>query len=181
MAIPENRVAHERRPCPPLQFIESHQLMPYIGLIPANEVHEWALSQILSNTGSLYNPDHFHLVDADVRFMWASSACEKKGRHVLGQAEEVAMRAGGWQKARMEQQMHEWFGEVVASTRINRYEKGVHEVNIETAQLLANVLEVPLAYLYTADNELAELMLLFLQLSQNERSDLLKRLQSSQS
>ncbi|MBV6690553.1 helix-turn-helix domain-containing protein [Serratia quinivorans] len=71
--------------------------------------------------------------------------------------------------------------EFVASTRINRYEKGVHEVNIETAQLLANVLEVPLAYLYTADNELAELMLLFLQLSQNERSDLLKRLQSSQS
>ncbi|MEX3239351.1 helix-turn-helix domain-containing protein [Serratia quinivorans] len=71
--------------------------------------------------------------------------------------------------------------EFVASARINRYEKGVHEVNIETAQLLANVLEVPLAYLYTADNELAELMLLFLQLSQNERSDLLKRLQSSQS
>lgn len=69
--------------------------------------------------------------------------------------------------------------EFVASTRINRYEKGVHEVNIETAQLLANVLEVPLAYLYTADNELAELMLLFLQLSQNERSDLLKQLQSS--
>lgn len=70
--------------------------------------------------------------------------------------------------------------EFVASTRINRYEKGVHEVNIETAQLLANVLEVPLAYLYTADNELAELMLLFLQMSQNERSDLLKQMQSSQ-
>lgn len=70
--------------------------------------------------------------------------------------------------------------EFVASTRINRYEKGVHEVNIETAQLLANVLEVPLAYLYTADNELAELMLLFLQLSQNERSELLKQLKSSQ-
>ncbi|CAI1105765.1 helix-turn-helix domain-containing protein [Serratia quinivorans] len=70
--------------------------------------------------------------------------------------------------------------EFVASTRINRYEKGVHEVNIETAQLLANVLEVPLAYLYTADNELAELMLLFLKMSPNERSDLLKQLQSSQ-
>jgi transcriptional regulator with XRE-family HTH domain len=70
--------------------------------------------------------------------------------------------------------------EFVASTRINRYEKGVHEVNIETAQLLANVLEVPLAYLYTADNELAELMLLFLTLSQNERSELLGQLRSSQ-
>ncbi|HBP9597365.1 TPA: hypothetical protein L7F91_005270, partial [Escherichia coli] len=45
-------------------------------------------------------------------FLWASNAFEKKGRSVLGQAEEVAMRAGGWQKARMEQQMYEWFGRV---------------------------------------------------------------------
>jgi hypothetical protein len=86
--------------------------MPYIGLVPANEVKEWLLSQILSDTGSLHNPDHSHLMDADIQFMWVSSAFEKKGRYVLGQAEEVAMRAGGWQKARMEQQMHEWFGEV---------------------------------------------------------------------
>ncbi|MGL4858243.1 MAG: helix-turn-helix domain-containing protein, partial [Enterobacteriaceae bacterium] len=33
--------------------------------------------------------------------------------------------------------------EFVASTRINRYEKGVHEASIEVAQQLAEVLEVP--------------------------------------
>jgi hypothetical protein len=44
--------------------------------------------------------------------MWASSSFEKQGRVVLGQAEQVAFRAGGWQKARMEQQMRDWFGEV---------------------------------------------------------------------
>lgn len=86
--------------------------MPYIGLVPANEVKEWLISQILSDTGILHNPDHSHLLDADIQFMCASSAFEKKGRYVLGQAEEVAMRAGGWQKARIEQQMHEWFDEV---------------------------------------------------------------------
>lgn len=47
--------------------------------------------------------------------------------------------------------------EFVASTRINRYEKGVHEANTETIQLLADALEVPLAYFYTADDGLAEL------------------------
>ncbi|WP_427193188.1 putative metallopeptidase [Serratia marcescens] len=104
--------SHERRPYPPLRFIEDHQLTPYIGLVPANEVQEWVQRQIIDDAGSLFNPDHGHLADADLRFMWASSAFEKKGRHVLGQAEEVAMRAGGWQKARMEQQMHEWFGDV---------------------------------------------------------------------
>ncbi|HGM6992082.1 TPA: putative metallopeptidase [Serratia marcescens] len=33
--------SHERRPYPPLRFIEDHQLTPYIGLVPANEVQEW--------------------------------------------------------------------------------------------------------------------------------------------
>ena len=32
----------------------------------------------------------------------------------MGQAEQVVFRAGGWQKARMEQQMRDWFGEVPA-------------------------------------------------------------------
>ncbi|WP_145546711.1 putative metallopeptidase, partial [Yersinia intermedia] len=72
----------------------------------------WVNSQILSDEGELHNPDHGHLIDADIKIMWASSAFEKQGRTVLGQAEQVAMRAGGWQKARMEQQMYEWFGDV---------------------------------------------------------------------
>lgn len=48
--------------------------------------------------------------------------------------------------------------EFVASTRINRYEKGVHQANIEIVQKLATVLEVPLAYFYTDDDELASLL-----------------------
>lgn len=44
--------------------------------------------------------------------MWASDSFAKKGRLVLGQAEQVMLRAGGWQKARMEQQMYEWFGRI---------------------------------------------------------------------
>lgn len=39
-------------------------------------------------------------------------------------------------------------GEDVASTRVNRYERGVNEVDIATARALAKVLGVPLASLY---------------------------------
>ncbi|WP_447867196.1 putative metallopeptidase [Rahnella bonaserana] len=98
------------RPMPDLSL--SEEFHPYNRLIPAPEIMEWVNLQIISEEGQLHNPDHAHLADADIRFMWAAAAFEKKGRAVLGQAEEVAMRAGGWQKARMEQQMHEWFGEV---------------------------------------------------------------------
>ncbi|WP_392566216.1 helix-turn-helix transcriptional regulator [Utexia brackfieldae] len=49
--------------------------------------------------------------------------------------------------------------EFVASTRINRYEKGIHEVNLETAGKLAEVLGVPLAYFYAESDGLAQLIL----------------------
>lgn len=85
-----------------------------IRLIPAPEVWEWVQTEILADTGSIHNEDHAHLIDADVRVMWASAVFTKKGRTVVGQAEQVAFRAGGWQKARMEQQMLDWFGDVPA-------------------------------------------------------------------
>ncbi|WP_313083584.1 putative metallopeptidase [Atlantibacter sp.] len=101
-----------QRPYPPPQFIDNPDFKPYIRLIPAEGVHEWIHTGILSEEGTLHNPDHFHLLEADIVFMWASNAFAKKGRTVLGQCEEVMMRAGGWQKARMEQQMYEWFGRI---------------------------------------------------------------------
>ncbi|MDE5425542.1 putative metallopeptidase [Raoultella ornithinolytica] len=101
----------ERRPYPPVNFTGENWL-PYTRLIPATEIGEWVNEHILSEEGRIHNPDHTHLLDADVAFMWASGAFEKKGRYVLGQCEQVMLRAGGWQKARMEQQMHEWFGRI---------------------------------------------------------------------
>ncbi|MBC3345429.1 hypothetical protein HU811_02115 [Pseudomonas sp. SWRI196] len=103
------------RPMPPASLLVLSELTDMgIRLAPAPEVWEWLQVEILANTGSIHNPDHAHLIDADVRVMWASSAFEKQGRTVLGQAEQVAFRAGGWQKARMEQQMRDWFGDVPA-------------------------------------------------------------------
>jgi hypothetical protein len=75
-------------------------------------VWEWIQGEILADTGSIHNEDHAHLIYAPVRILWASSCFEKQGRTVLGQAESVMFRAGGWQKARQEQQMVDWFGEV---------------------------------------------------------------------
>lgn len=83
-------------------------------LSPAPELQEWIERAILAAGGPLHNPDHAHLVDADLAFLWASSGLLKAGRVVLGQAEQVMFRAGGWQKARQEQQMIEWFGRVPA-------------------------------------------------------------------
>ncbi len=98
------------RPAPPASVLDMVGLSPR--LTPAPEVWEWLQAQILADTGSIHNEDHAHLIDADIRVMWASSSFKKQGRRVLGQAEQVAFRAGGWQKARMEQQMRDWFGDI---------------------------------------------------------------------
>lgn len=104
-----------KRPMPPKGLGPLDDFDNYsFSFAPAPEVWEWLQAEILADTGSIHNEDHAHLLDADIRVMWASSSFEKQGRTVLGQAEQVAFRAGGWQKARMEQQMRDWFGEVPA-------------------------------------------------------------------
>lgn len=98
------------RPAPPDALL-SNDLFGTI-LAPALGLAAWAQQTILAEDGPLHNPDHAHLLDADLGFLWASSAFTKRGRTVVGQAEQVMIRAGGWQKARQEQQLREWFGHV---------------------------------------------------------------------
>lgn len=100
----------ERRPMP-LDGLGDPQTDPDAkGFIPAHEVLTWVMENIVSEAGSLHNPDHIHLQDAPIAFLWAASGFAKKGRSVIGQAEELTFRAGPWQKGRQEQQMIEWFG-----------------------------------------------------------------------
>lgn len=49
--------------------------------------------------------------------------------------------------------------ESCSSARISRYESGVHEPPFATAKQLANALNVPTAYLYCEEDELAEIIL----------------------
>lgn len=48
--------------------------------------------------------------------------------------------------------------EFVASTRVNRYETGVHQPDLQTLQRLAAVLGLPTAYFYAEDDDLAQLI-----------------------
>ena len=61
-----------------------------IRLTPATEVWEWLQAEILVDNGSIHNEEHAHLIDADIRVMWASAAFTKKEHTVVGQAEQVA-------------------------------------------------------------------------------------------
>lgn len=94
---------HSARPLPPADLDR---------IIPADGVPDWVRGKILSTEGGVHNPEHAHLIDADLEFLWAPTGFTKQMRTVIGQAEEVMIRAGGWQKLRQEQQFHDWFGRV---------------------------------------------------------------------
>lgn len=66
----------------------------------------------------------------------------------------------------------------VASPRVNQYEKGKHMPDSSTVRQLAEVLGVPVAYLFAEDEDLAKLILLWSDLSSTEKRELLEKLKN---
>ena len=65
----------------------------------------------------------------------------------------------------------------VASTRINRYELGIHRPDLLTVRKLAKVLDVPVAFFFAdEDDEIAELLLLYVKASASKRLESLRLL-----
>ena len=99
------------RPYPPKELgqFESYPL----NIIPALDMALWVTETFLNPSSKLYNNDHFHLENAmtgTIEFMWAATSYIKQTKQVIGQAEQLMFRSGGWQKVRQEQQFYEWFG-----------------------------------------------------------------------
>ncbi|TFI47650.1 XRE family transcriptional regulator [Diaphorobacter sp. DS2] len=63
------------------------------------------------------------------------------------------------------------------SRRISRYELGTHEPPVKTARLIADALNVPLAYLYCEDEDIATLLLKLRQLPEVLRGQVVREWQ----
>ncbi len=64
----------------------------------------------------------------------------------------------------------------VASTRINRYEVGVHKADFQIAVQLARVLNVPAAFLYSENDEIAAVLVALHRASAAMRKHLIAQL-----
>ena len=99
------RAALGGRPLPPDELLDVPGRFA-----PAAPLLDWARAVFLSDTGPLYNADHDHLAYASLAFLWTSTGYRKQGRVVAGQAEMPSVQGNAWLRARMEQQLVEWFG-----------------------------------------------------------------------
>ena len=68
--------------------------------------------------------------------------------------------------------------EMSASARMNQYERGKHAPDWLTVEKLSVVLEVPTAYFYAADDDVALLLLAFHRLPAHKRASILKIVQA---
>lgn len=60
-----------------------------------------------------------------------------------------------------------------ASTRISRYENGIHSIEINTAERIAKALDVPLSFFYAPTDDLAKLNRIFYGLDHDKQLELL--------
>lgn len=66
----------------------------------------------------------------------------------------------------------------VAATRINRYERAVHDPDSDTAAKIADRLGLPLAYFYSDNEALAEVVLTFAHLPPEKQQEALAALRA---
>lgn len=79
---------------------------------PAPDLRDWMTSSFLEEGGPLGNPDHGHLVGANIGVLWTNIRNTSKGRIVVGQCEfkPPGGTMGKWARARAKAQLRGWFG-----------------------------------------------------------------------
>ena len=79
---------------------------------PSQDLETWARSTFIQEDGPLANPDHGHLNEAVIGFLWTNVANARAARAIIGQAElgDPVGAMGKWARARAKLQVEAWFG-----------------------------------------------------------------------
>jgi hypothetical protein len=99
------------RPMPPEVLFGIDEFKAFV---PASDVASWVEATFFDPSSPVANPEHAHLADAHIGYLWTTVENNRKGKRVIGQCETGSPQGamGKWSKARAEQQVVEWFGSV---------------------------------------------------------------------
>lgn len=91
-------------PKPPSRLLEA--IHPTFA--PAPDIRDWAYATFIEEGAPLQNPDHEHLKDAQILFLWSSIPFTKTGRQVVGTAQRGFQSGSLGKKELIEQRFREW-------------------------------------------------------------------------
>jgi hypothetical protein len=99
------------RPYPPAELFDP---MAPATFVPDDGLTAWLLETFVAEDAELLNEDHAHLRFATIGALWTNVGNSRQKRRIVGQCELGQPRAtqGKWAKARAEQQILGWFGDV---------------------------------------------------------------------
>ena len=97
------------RPQPPEDLLEG---LPIRACVPAPDLADWLMATFIAEGAPLENEDHIHLREARIGCLWCAVPNRRQMLAVAGTAEIPMARGGAWAKARHDQQLEEWFGDV---------------------------------------------------------------------
>jgi hypothetical protein len=100
------------RPHPPAALLGVEGASTKTPIRPADDLVTWVRATFIELDGPLANEDHAHLRFAEIGMLWAAVPNNRHMKAVVGEAEIPTFRCGKWQKARQEQQLIEWFGDL---------------------------------------------------------------------
>lgn len=75
---------------------------------PDARINSFVKAAILAEDGFIHNPDHLHLIEANILYLWTTAPNSRRGRRIIGEAEVPTYRVPKWQKARLECQIEQW-------------------------------------------------------------------------
>lgn len=96
-----------KRPYPPDEDVLPLHLAAFA---PAPELGAWAKDTFCTEGDWLYNPDHAHLAEMDIGFIWCGASAMQTGKRVLGQAKLIGPPQQKWSRLMADWQLIQWFG-----------------------------------------------------------------------
>lgn len=100
------------RPRPPERLVGQEGALTARPVEPALDLMAWMRAAFIDEDAPLLNEEHLHLRDASLGALWCALPNESKGNTVVGLCEEATFIGNRWAKARFEQQIVGWFGEM---------------------------------------------------------------------
>lgn len=81
-------------------------------ILPAPELAEWAVASFLTEGSPLFNPEHLHLADAGILWLWAFDENKRQGRVTLGDCSipQPPQTGGAWGRALYWQTIEDLYG-----------------------------------------------------------------------
>jgi hypothetical protein len=102
------QIAKTLRPWPPTELVDTLEAQ----FEPSQGLEEFVDRTFMNDQSPLFNPDHAHLVEASIGYLWTNVSATRQMIAIAGMTEipKPPAQSSQWAKERYKLQLRQWFG-----------------------------------------------------------------------